>query len=118
MPFSWRRWCTLVLTSMFRRPCASKSRSRDSAACLDSQLAYLATSLIPYRTITLERDAPNPAKARQLIAYHLATNLDLDTMLESVVSTWPMIYDAAIVDADGKAILHSEPDRQGRSRPS
>jgi hypothetical protein len=31
-------------------------------------------------------------------------------MLESVVSNWPMIYDAAIVDDDGRAILHTRPD--------
>jgi hypothetical protein len=84
--------------------------AHENATYLNSQIAYLAANTSPYRTIALERDAPNPAKARQLIAYHLGTNLDLNTMLESVVSNWPMIYDAAIVDDDGRAILHTRSD--------
>ena len=55
-------------------------------------------------------DTSNPAKVRRAIADYLATDLDLNTMLESVVGNWPMIYDAAIVDADGKAILHTDPN--------
>jgi hypothetical protein len=88
--------------------------AHENATYLNSQIAYLAANTIPYRTITREKDAPNLAKARQSIAYHLATNLDLNTMLESVVSNWPMIYDAAVVDADGKAILHTNPNLIGK----
>jgi hypothetical protein len=91
--------------------------AHENATYLNSQIAYLAANTILYRTITLERDAPNPAKARQAIADQLATNLDLNTMLESVVSNWPMIYDAAVVDADGKAILHSNPNLLGKVVP-
>ena len=91
----------------------------NSATYLNSQIAYLAAaSTIPYRTITLERAAPNPAKARQAIADQLATNLDLNTMLESVVTDWPMIQDAAILDADGKAILHNNPNLVGKTIPN
>ncbi len=39
-------------------------------------------------------------------------------MLDSVVANWPIIYDAAIVDADGKAILHTNPDLIGKSVPT
>jgi signal transduction histidine kinase len=39
-------------------------------------------------------------------------------MLESVVTDWPMIYDAAIVDADGKAILDTNTDLVGKPVPS
>jgi len=91
--------------------------AHENATYLNSQIAYLAANTILYRTVTLERDAPNPAKARQAIADQLATNLDLNTMLESVVSYWPMIYDAAVVDADGKAILHSNPNLLGKVVP-
>jgi hypothetical protein len=38
-------------------------------------------------------------------------------MLESVVSNWTMIYDAAVVDADGKAILHTNPNLIGKVVP-
>ena len=54
---------------------------------------------------------------RRAIAYYLSTDRDLNTMLESVVGSWPYIYDAAIVDADGKAILHTNPDLVGKIVP-
>jgi signal transduction histidine kinase len=33
------------------------------------------------------------------------------------VSSWPIIYDAAVVDADGYAILHTNPDLTGKRVP-
>jgi len=41
-------------------------------------------------------------------------------MVESVVGNWPIVLDAAIVDSDGDAILHSNPDLIGQTcaRPS
>jgi signal transduction histidine kinase len=90
--------------------------AHDSAAYLNSQLAYLAHNAIPDLTST-RIDTNNPVKVRRAIADYLATNLDLNTMLLSVVGNWPMIYDAAIVDADGKAILHTNPDLVGRTVP-
>jgi len=38
-------------------------------------------------------------------------------MLESVVADWPTIYDAAIVDSSGKAILHTNPKLVGKLVP-
>ncbi|MGB6676023.1 MAG: ATP-binding protein [Terriglobales bacterium] len=88
--------------------------AHDTAGFLNSQLAYLAANAIPDLTST-RVDTTKPAKVRSAIADYLATNLDLNTMLESVVTDWPMIYDAAIVDNDGKAILHTTADLVGKS---
>jgi PAS domain S-box-containing protein len=90
--------------------------AHDTAGFLNSQLAYLAANAIPDLTST-RVDTSNPAKVRSAIADYLATNLDLNTMLESVVTDWPMIYDAAIVDTDGKAILHTTADLVGKTVP-
>ena len=90
--------------------------AHDTAGFLNSQLAYLAANAIPDLTST-RVDTNNPAKVRSAIADYLATNLDLNTMLESVVTDWPMIYDAAIVDTDGKAILHTTADMVGKTVP-
>jgi len=87
--------------------------AHNSAAWIDSQLAYLAVNAVPDLTST-RVDTNNPLKVRQAIAYYLSTNLDLNTMLESVVGNWPMIQDAAIVDADGKALLHTNPELVGK----
>src|SRR5580658_1211262 len=90
--------------------------AHDTAGFLNSQLAYLSANAIPDLTST-RVDTGNPAKVRSAIADYLATNLDLNTMLESVVTDWPMIYDAAIVDNDGKAILHTTTDMVGKIVP-
>jgi hypothetical protein len=91
--------------------------THETANHLNSQLAYVAASEISDSTSRLGASARDPVKVRDAIADHLAINLDLNTMLESVVSTWPMIYDAAIVDANGKAILHTNPDLIGKTVP-
>jgi PAS domain S-box-containing protein len=90
--------------------------AHDSAASLNSQLAYLVHNAIPDLTST-RVDTSNPVKVRRAIADYLATNLVLNTMLESVVGDWPMIYDAAIVDVDGKAILHTNAELIGKPVP-
>jgi PAS domain S-box-containing protein len=90
--------------------------ARESAASINSQLAYLAASATPDLTST-RVDTSSPAAVRRAIAYYLGTNLDLNTMLESVVGNWRMIYDAAIVDAEGKAILHTNSDMVGKIVP-
>jgi signal transduction histidine kinase len=90
---------------------------RDTANYLNSQLAHIAASEIPDFTST-HVDTSNPAKLRLAIEDYLATNLDLNTMMESAVSDWPMIQDAAIVNGDCNAILHSIPDLIGKTVPN
>jgi signal transduction histidine kinase len=90
--------------------------AHDTAGFLNSQLAYLAANAVPDLTST-RVDTNNPIKVRRAIADYLATNLDLNTMLESVLTDWPMIYDAAIVDSDGKAILHTTTEMVGKTVP-
>src|SRR5579872_3251666 len=80
--------------------------THDTAASLESQIAYIAAQAAIPDLADTRVDTNNPAKVRRAITDYLATNLDLNTILESVVG-WPMIYDAAIVDTDGKAILHT-----------
>ena len=90
--------------------------AHDTAGFLNTQLAYLAANAVPDLTST-RVNTSNPVKVRRAISEYVATNLDLNTMLESVLSNWPMIYDAAIVDSDGKAILHTNPDLVGKVVP-
>jgi signal transduction histidine kinase len=106
--FSW-----IYVSQVLRQRVTS---AHDSAAYLNSQLAYLANKAIPDLSST-RVDTSNPAKVRLAIADYLATDLDLNTMLESVVGNWPMIYDAAIVDVDGKALLHTNPEMVGKLVP-
>jgi len=91
--------------------------AHDTAAYLTSQLAYLATNAAPDLSST-RVDTSKPEAVRAAIAYYLSTDRDLNTMVESVVGNWPTVYDAAIVDVNGKAILHTDPALIGKQVPA
>ena len=104
-------------TSTFRNCCASALPRRvKPRPSLTSNLAYLASERAPDLSSTAWT-RPIPQAARRAVAYYLGTDRDLNNFLESVVGNWPIIYDAAIVDADGKAILHTNPDLVGKAVP-
>ena len=88
----------------------------DSAQHLTSNLAFLAINEAPDLSST-RVDTNNPEAVRKTIAYYLGTDRALNGFLESIVGSWPDVYDATIVDADGKAILHTNPDLIGRVIP-
>ena len=87
--------------------------AHDTAKNLTLQLAYLSSNAAPDLTST-RVDTNNPDAVRRGIAYYLGTDRDLNTMLDSVVGSWPTVYDAAILDADGKALLHTDPNLIGK----
>src|SRR5437868_4899327 len=87
--------------------------AHDTAGNLTSQLALLATNAAPDLTST-KVNSNDPEAVSRAIAYYLGTDRDLNSMLESVVGSWPNIYDASIVDASGKVILHTNPELIGK----
>ena len=87
--------------------------THETASYLASQVAYLADNAAPDLTST-RVDTNNPGAVRRAVSYYLSTDSDLNAMIASVVGNWPTLYDAAIVDANGKVILHSNPDLIGR----
>lgn len=87
--------------------------AHDSAYYLASQMVYLANNAVPDLTST-RVNTNDPQAVRRAVAYYLSTDADLNAMIESVVGNWPTIYDAAIVDVNGQAILHSNPDLIGK----
>ena len=89
------------------------STAHDTAMYLTSQLAYLATNAAPDLSST-RVDTSNPEAVRRGVAYYLGTDRDLNTMLDSVVGSWPTVYDAAIIDPEGKAILDTDPNLVGK----
>lgn len=80
--------------------------TRENAYNLTRQLAYLANDAAPDLSST-KVNTDDPKAVRRAIAYYLSTDNDLNVLVESVVGDWPLVYDVAVVDADGKAILHS-----------
>ena len=89
------------------------STAHDTAMYLASQLAYLASNAAPDLTST-RVDTNSPDAVRRGVAYYLGTDRDLNTLLDSMVGSFPTVYDAAILDSDGKAILHTDPNLVGK----
>jgi PAS domain-containing protein len=86
------------------------------AAELTSQLARLANNAVPDLTST-RVNTDDPKAVRRDVAYYLSTDNNLNAMLESVVGSFRYVYDASIVDAKGKVILHNDPDLIGKQVP-
>src|SRR5450755_3288417 len=82
--------------------------AHETASYLASQLAFLANDATPDITST-RVNTNDPAAVSHAIAYYLSTDSGLNGMMQSMVGSWPTVYDAAIVGADGKTILHSTP---------
>jgi len=99
----------VYITQMLRQRIATV---HETAMNLASQLAYLASNAAPDLTST-RVDTNNPEAVRRGIAYYLGTDRDLNTLLDSMVGSFPAIYDAAILDSNGKALLHTDPNLIG-----
>jgi signal transduction histidine kinase len=83
----------------------------ESASRLTQQLAYFAGNDLPDLSST-RIDTNDPAAVRRALAEYLPMDTNILNNLESEVALWPFIYDASIVDASGKALLHTNPELQ------
>jgi len=88
----------------------------EDTARLAQQLSYAAENDIPDLTSTA-LDTNDPVAVRRALAEYLPTDTNLQHNLNAAVGNWPFVYDACIVDADGKALLHSTVDLQGKVVP-
>src|ERR1700733_1338126 len=88
----------------------------ETASQLTNQLEYAAAKAVPDLTST-RIDTANPKAMSAAIANYLQTDTDLNEMLESVVGNSSIIYDAAIVDPNGVAILDTNAMMNGKPVP-
>jgi len=89
----------------------------ETASQLSNQLQYAASKSVPDLTST-RIDTANPRAMRAAIADALQTDPSLNETLESVVGNSPIIYDAAIIDTNGVAILSTNPNMNGKPVPT
>jgi PAS domain S-box-containing protein len=85
----------------------------DNASYLTQQLAYAATNAVPDLGST-PVDTGNPEAVRVALTEYLQTDVNLNSMLESVVGNWPFIYDASVVDIHGRSLLNTNPKLVGK----
>ncbi len=88
----------------------------ETASQLTNQLEYAASKAVPDLTST-RVDTNNPKAVRTAITNYLQTDTNLNDMLESVVGNSRIIYDAAIIDPNGVAILDTNPTLNGQPVP-
>jgi signal transduction histidine kinase len=62
-------------------------------------------------------DPDDPQAVEAAIEDSLQTDPGLNSLLQSIVGYSPAIYDAAIADASGRALLHTDSDAQGKPVP-
>src|SRR6516165_1980721 len=89
------------------------TNAHEIADQLTNHVAYLADNAVPDLAST-KINTHDPEAVRRAVAYYLSTDEDLNVALESMVSNFLYVYDAAIVDANGKVILHTDPDLIGK----
>jgi signal transduction histidine kinase len=88
----------------------------DNVYRLTQQLAYFAENDLPDLSST-RIDTDDPAAVRRALAEYLPMDTNLLNNLESDTSGWPYIYDASVVDTNGKALLHSNAKLAGKQIP-
>jgi signal transduction histidine kinase len=85
----------------------------ESASRLTEQLAYFAGNDLPDLSST-RIDTNDPVAVRRALADYLQMDTNILNNLESEVALWPFVYDASVVDANGKALLHTNPQMVGK----
>jgi PAS domain S-box-containing protein len=59
-------------------------------------------------------DENNPAEVRRFIESNLAEDPGVNSLIQSIVGYQPSVYEVAIADVNGNALLHSLPDLIGK----
>jgi signal transduction histidine kinase len=85
----------------------------DIAQLLAQQIVYSASNAV-FDMSSTKVDTDNSQAVRKAIEGYLTTDTNLNDLLDSSVGNVPIVYDAAIMDLDGRALLHSNPDLDGK----
>ena len=88
----------------------------ETASNLTHQLAYAAHNTVPDFSST-SVDTSDPEAVRRALTDYLQTDVNLNNLLQSISVDWRYIAYAAIVDSNGKALLHSNIKMVGKIIP-
>src|SRR5579863_338112 len=91
--------------------------ANETAKQLTRQLAYAAENDPPDFSST-PVDTNDPIAVKRALVEYLQTDIDLNNMLQSARGSWVFVMDAALIGADGKALLHTDASLVGKFVPS
>ena len=89
------------------------ANAHETANSLSRQIAFSVGNAIPDFGST-KIDTNDPVAVRRAFTDYVQTDVDLNNLLQSVTGDWSFLYDVAIVDVNGKAVLHSNASLQGK----
>ncbi len=85
----------------------------ETATNLTHQLAYAAGNAVPDFSST-SINTNDPVAVSRAVTEYVQTDVDLNNLLQSDPGDWRFIYDVAIVDTSGKALLHTNASLLGK----
>ncbi len=88
----------------------------ETASQVTNSLEYAASKAVPDLTST-RVDTSNPKAMRAAVTSYLQTDPNLNDQLEALVGNSRIVYDAAIIDPNGVAILDTNPALNGKPVP-
>lgn len=100
----------LYISSLLRQRITN---AYENATLLTKQLADFARNDLPDFTST-RVDTNDPVAMRRAIAEYLPMDTNLLNNLETDRDYWPYIYDVSVIDAKGKALLHTNTQLVGK----
>jgi signal transduction histidine kinase len=80
----------------------------DNADFIAHQIYQAAKQALETDLSSTRLDLSDPSQARNAIAEVLQSDEPANTLLQSIVGYDPEVYDACVVDKDGRALLHSD----------
>jgi PAS domain S-box-containing protein len=89
----------------------------NSAELVRQQIYAVAHGALEADLSSTRIDLSNPEQVAAAIEEVLQTDYELNSLLDSAVGNSPTIYDAAILDARGHALLHTNPAYFGKPAP-
>jgi signal transduction histidine kinase len=90
--------------------------ANETANSLTRQLAYAARTSVPDFAST-KIDIRDTAAVRRALIDYMQTDVDLNNLLQSETGDWRFVSDVAVVDVNGKAILHNNDSLVGKFIP-
>ncbi len=100
----------LYISSLLRQRITN---AYENATLLTKQLASFASNDLPDFTST-RVDTNDPVAMRRAITEYLPMDTNLLNNLETDRDYWPYIYDVSVIDARGKALLHTNTQLVGK----
>lgn len=100
----------LYISQLLRSRIAS---AQEMATSLTLQLAFAAANAVPDFGST-KIDTSDPVALKRALAEYMQTDSNLNNLLQSDPGDWPYIYDVAIADMSGKALLHTNGNLEGK----